>query len=65
MAKKPSPGADAAPETPARDPLKRVRITHYKVFTSIGRLIAGQREHLPAPEADDLIAKGHAVECPS
>lgn len=43
--------------------MKRVRITHYKVFTSIGRLIAGQREHLPVQEADKLIAKGHAVEC--
>lgn len=43
--------------------MKRVLITHYKVFTSIGRLIAGQREHLPVQEADKLIAKGHAVEC--
>lgn len=64
MAKKPS-GANAAPETTEHTPMKRVRITHYKVFTSIGRLIEGRQEYLPAPEADDLIAKGHAVECPS
>lgn len=64
MAKKPSSGADAAPGTQERTP-KKVRITHYKVFTSIGRLIEGRQEYLPAPEADDLIAKGHAVECPS
>lgn len=47
-------------ETPAT---KRVQITHYKVPSSMGRLIAGQREHLPAGEADALIAKGYAKEC--
>lgn len=65
MTKKTTGTAKDAPDTPARVPLKRVRITHYKVFTSIGRLIAGQREYLPADEADALIAKGHAAECPS
>ncbi len=60
MAKKP---AAATGTPPGRQPPKRVRITHYKVFTSIGRLIEGQREYLPVQEADDLIAKGHAVEC--
>lgn len=44
-------------------PPKRVRITHYKIPTSIGRLIAGNREFLPAAEANDLISKGYAVEC--
>jgi len=65
MTKKTTGTANAAPDTPARVPLKRVRITHYKVYTSIGRLVAGQREYLPADEADALIAKGQAVECPS
>lgn len=64
MTKKTTGAAQAAPDTPARVPLKRVKITHYKVFTSIGRLIEGQREYLPADEADALIAKGHAAECP-
>lgn len=42
-------------------PRKAVKVTHYKVFTSQGRFIAGQFAELPAAEADDLISKGHAV----
>lgn len=42
---------------------KLVRIVHYKVFTSQGRFIAGQKADLPAHEADDLIASGLANPC--
>lgn len=38
-----------------------VKITHYKVQTSSGRLIAGMVHELPAAEAENLIAEGHAV----
>ena len=42
---------------------KLVRVVHYKVFTSQGRFIAGQKADLPAHEADDLIALGQAKPC--
>jgi hypothetical protein len=42
---------------------KRVQITHYKVVTSMGRLIQGQKEYLPLAEADELIAAGQATPC--
>jgi hypothetical protein len=42
---------------------KRVLITHYKVPSSMGRLIQGQKEYLPAAEADALVAAGHAKPC--
>lgn len=48
-------------EAPERKPWKMVRVTHYKVFTSQGRGIKGQQMNLPAHEADQLIAQGHAV----
>jgi hypothetical protein len=51
-------GAVLAPSEPIR-----VMITHYKVTTSQGRLIAGQKEHLPKDEAERLIESGHAVPC--
>lgn len=42
---------------------KLVRVIHYKVFTSQGRFIAGQKADLPAQEADNLIALGQAKAC--
>jgi hypothetical protein len=42
---------------------KRVKITHYKVVSSMGRLIQGQKEYLPASEAEALIKAGHAIPC--
>lgn len=55
--------AEAAPEGEDIASAKRVQVVHYKVFTSVGRLIAGQFESLPAKEADALIAEGKAKEC--
>jgi hypothetical protein len=53
-----------APPSPDLDqPPKRVLVTHYKVLTSQGRAIAGDKPTLPAHEADDLIEKGHAKPC--
>jgi len=48
-------------ETPSPKLSKQVRVKHYKVFTSAGRFIAGQLAVIPESEADELIAKGHAV----
>lgn len=39
-----------------------LEITHYKVFTSAGRLLKGDRHPLPGDEAQGLIDLGHAVE---
>lgn len=52
-----------APSAPQSREVKRVLITHYKVFTSQGRALAGDKPRLPAHEADDLISKGHAKPC--
>lgn len=55
---------EAAPEAAVIEPLKRVKITHYKIEnTSMGRLLEYQMEFLPASEADALIAKGWAKPC--
>ena len=42
---------------------KTVRVVHYKVYTSQGRFISGQKADLPATEADALIASGQARPC--
>lgn len=52
-----------APSAPQSHEVKRVRIKHYKVYTSQGRFIEADRPWLPAHEADDLLAKGHAIPC--
>lgn len=49
----------AAPAGPPK--MRRVKITHYKVQTSSGRLLAGDYGDLPDAEAADLIARKHAV----
>lgn len=49
------------PESPGPKLNKQIRVKHYKVFTSVGRFIEGQLAVIPEPEADELIAKGHAV----
>jgi hypothetical protein len=46
---------------PARKPWQPIRVTHYKIFTSVGRGIKGQRLEVPAAEAEQIIAQGHAV----
>lgn len=51
------------PPAPLEVERKLVRVVHYKVFTSQGRFIAGQKADLPADEADDLIALGQAKPC--
>jgi hypothetical protein len=50
-----------ASEPAPREPWAKIRVKHYKVFTSQGRAIAGQLIELPAFEAKELISKGHAV----
>jgi|JRYH01.1.fsa_nt_gb hypothetical protein len=52
---------EAAPVAPSRRPWVRIKVTHYKIFTSQGRAIQGQFIELPAEEAEAFIAKGHAV----
>lgn len=48
-------------DTPAGPPeMVAVKITHYKVHTSAGKLIEGQIHPLPADEAAALVAEGHA-----
>ena len=55
---------EAAPEAAIVEPVKRIKVTHYKIEgTSMGRLLEFQLEYLPASEADALIAKGWAVAC--
>jgi hypothetical protein len=48
-------------ETPEREPWVRIRVKHYKIFTSQGRFIEGMIRELPKAEAEDFISKGHAV----
>jgi hypothetical protein len=43
------------------EPWVRIKVTHYKIFTSQGRFIAGWIRELPKAEAEDFIAKGQAV----
>jgi hypothetical protein len=43
------------------EPLMRVKIKHYKIYTSQGRFIAGQFAELPRTEAEAIVAQGHAV----
>lgn len=46
-------GADDAPE-----PWQRYRVTHYKVYTSQGRKLAGEFVELPASEGTEYVQMG-------
>lgn len=64
------PKNEAQPEPAAVDPAqqeldaaavrKRVKITDFKVHTSVGRFFSGAKPELPAHEADGLVAEGRA-----
>lgn len=43
------------------EPRVKIKVTHYKIFTSQGRFIAGQFAELPKTEAESFVAQGHAV----
>jgi len=48
-------------DAPQGEPWIKIRVKHYKIFTSQGRFIEGWIRELPKAEAEDFIAKGHAV----
>ena len=66
MARKSEIDVEAAAGEVAAQPdvWKRVKIRHYKVFTSQGRQLDGHFVVLPAAEADELVSKGHAKHAP-
>ena len=50
-----------APPEPMVQRDRRVLVTHYKIYTSQGRFLAGDRPYLPEHEAVDLVeVKQHA-----
>lgn len=66
MARKSEIDVEAAAGEVAAQPdvWKRVKIRHYKVYTSQGRQLEGNFAMLPADEADALVAKGYAKHAP-
>lgn len=52
---------DMIDDAPQGEPWIKIRVKHYKIFTSQGRFIEGWIRELPKAEAEDFIAKGHAV----
>lgn len=54
----------AAPEAAVSDSggppkMERVKVSHYKIFTSQGRFLDGEITVLPVSEVEDLVELGH------